>query len=77
MRYSVHEARTQLSQLLDLVENGEEVVIIRYGEAVAKLVPVRKPGKRVLGSMRGQISWTEGWERPMTDQEANVFFAGK
>jgi prevent-host-death family protein len=35
------EANNNLGQLLDLVEQGEEVVITRHGKAVARLVPVR------------------------------------
>ncbi len=34
------EAKTHLSQLLDRVEQGEEIVITRHGTEVAKLVPV-------------------------------------
>jgi prevent-host-death family protein len=34
------EAKTNLSQLLDRVERGEEVIISRHGRAIAKLVPV-------------------------------------
>ncbi len=33
------EAKTKLSDLLDLVEAGEEILIIRHGKAVAKLTP--------------------------------------
>ena len=35
------EAKNKLSALLDLVEQGEEVVITRHGKAVARLVPPR------------------------------------
>jgi prevent-host-death family protein len=41
MNVSVHGAKTQLSKLLDLVEDGESVVIERHGRPVAQLVPVR------------------------------------
>jgi prevent-host-death family protein len=77
MTYSIDEARSQFSKLLDLVERGEEVVIFRHGEPVARLVgPVAKK-KPILGSMRGEISWVEGWEKPFTDQEADDFIDGK
>lgn len=33
------EAKTHLSQLLDRVERGEEIVITRHGTPVARLVP--------------------------------------
>jgi prevent-host-death family protein len=35
------EAKNRLSELLDLVERGEEVTITRYGKEVARLVPPR------------------------------------
>jgi prevent-host-death family protein len=37
-----YEAKTHLSELLEKVEAGEEIVITRHGAAVAKLVPVKK-----------------------------------
>jgi prevent-host-death family protein len=33
------EAKNKLSELLDLVERGEEVTITRHGKEVARLVP--------------------------------------
>ena len=33
------EAKNKLGQLLDLVEQGEEVMITRHGREVARLVP--------------------------------------
>ena len=35
------EAKNKLSELLDLAERGEEVVITRHGKEVARLVPPR------------------------------------
>jgi len=37
-----YEAKTHLSELLEKVQAGEEIVITRHGAAVAKLVPVKK-----------------------------------
>ena len=37
-----YEAKTHLSELLEKVEAGEEIVITRHGAPVAKLVPVKK-----------------------------------
>ena len=77
MDVSVHEAKTQLSKLLDLVEDGEEVVIKRHGRAVAELVPVRRRRASPLGAMRGEFTMTEGWERALTDDETEAFWAGR
>ncbi|GBF06400.1 prevent-host-death family protein [Deinococcus aerius] len=46
---NVHEAKTHLSSLLDDVEQGEEILIARYGKPVAKLVPLGLPEERPLG----------------------------
>lgn len=37
-----YEAKTHLSELLEKVEAGEEVIITKHGAPVAKLVPLRK-----------------------------------
>jgi prevent-host-death family protein len=37
-----YEAKTHLSELLEKVEAGEEIVITKHGTPVAKLVPVKK-----------------------------------
>jgi prevent-host-death family protein len=54
-RVNVHEAKTQLSRLLEEVEAGERVVIARAGEPVAVLAPYRTATKpRRLGLFAGQ-----------------------
>jgi prevent-host-death family protein len=77
MHVSVHEAKTQLSKLLDLVEDGEEVVIERHGRVVAQLIPARSARRSPLGAMRGEFDMSEGWERAMTDEEAEAFWSGR
>ena len=76
MTVSVHAAKTQLSKLLDLIEEGEEIVIARHGRLVARLVRVNSAAKPRLGAMRGEISWEEGWERAMTPEEADASWNG-
>ena len=52
---NVHEAKTELSRLLEEVEAGERVVIARAGEPVAVLVPYRATvRRRRLGLFSGQ-----------------------
>jgi prevent-host-death family protein len=77
VQYSVHEAKTQLSRLLDLVEQGEDVVIVRHGQPVAKLVRPKSGTKSRLGAMRGEIAWTEDWDKPMTDEQSEAFWEGR
>jgi prevent-host-death family protein len=77
MNVSVHEAKTQLSKLLDLIEEGEEVVIERHGRPVARLVRASARKKPRFDAMRGEFSWKEGWEKPLTDEEADAFWEGR
>lgn len=54
---NVHEAKTNLSRLIERAEAGQEVVIARAGRPVAKLVPLRsRRSPRRLGLWRGK-----GW----------------
>jgi antitoxin (DNA-binding transcriptional repressor) of toxin-antitoxin stability system len=54
---TIHTAKTILSQLLARVEAGEEIVLARGKEPIAKLVPFRPPAtKRRFGALRGIVS---------------------
>lgn len=74
---SVHEAKTQLSRLLDLVQDGEEVVIRRHGKPVARLAAVRPGDESPFGAMKGEFDLPEGWDRPLSSEEADAFWEGK
>ena len=52
----VHNAQTNFLKLLKVVMNGDEIIIVKAGKPVAKLVPMslKKP-KRKPGSMKGRI----------------------
>lgn len=55
-QYNVHEAKTHLSRILERVATGEEVVISKAGEPVAKVVPLRPKVRRTgRGSLAGRI----------------------
>jgi prevent-host-death family protein len=54
---NIHEAETQLSRLLEVVERGERVVIARAGEPVAVLAPYKAAvRKRRLGLFAGEAT---------------------
>ena len=54
-RVNVHEAKTQLSRLLEEVEAGERIVIARAGKPIAILSAYeRATRKRRLGQFAGQ-----------------------
>ena len=75
---NVHEAKTYLSRLLARVEAGEEVVIARNGEPVARLVSVREPerGKRQPGAFKGLIKIDDSFFDPLPDEELKAWEGG-
>lgn len=64
---NVHQAKTHLSQLLQEVERGEEVVIARAGVPIARLVGWKPPAQPVAapGAMRGRISLGDDFDAPL------------
>ena len=67
---TVHVAKTHLSQLLARVESGEEIVLARGRQPVARLVPYRPPpAKRQFGAMRGVVSVGREFFEPLPEDE--------
>jgi prevent-host-death family protein len=60
----MHEAKSQLSRLVDLAEQGEEIVIQRSGRPVARLVTVqpRRPVAEAFGALRGEIELADDFD---------------
>jgi prevent-host-death family protein len=62
MEISVKEARSRLSALLDEVEQGNEITIVRRGKKVARLVPAEGSAKTLprLSDFRSSIRVKDG-----------------
>ena len=65
VRVGVHEAKTQLSRLLRLVDAGQEIEILRNGAPVARLVPAGSEGPRRFGIDRGRFGVPEDFDAPL------------
>ena len=67
---NMHEAKTRLSKLVELVERGERVVIARSGVPVAELIPYRPPvGKRQGGQWAGKAWISADFDAPSPEIE--------
>jgi prevent-host-death family protein len=71
-QFNVHDAKSNLSRLLDMALEGEEVLISRHGLPVAQLTAIRSAnGERILGSGRGSVTiLSPDWLAPDWDEPA-------
>jgi len=76
---NIHEAKTQLSKLVEAVSRGESFVIAKAGKPVAKVTAFSAPTgaqMRRLGFMAGQISMPEDFDQMGRDEIAQIFGGG-
>jgi prevent-host-death family protein len=66
----IHEAKTNLSRLIEEVCEGEEIIIARGSEPVARLIGLRNTkGKRKPGSLKGKLHIGKEFFEPLTEAE--------
>ncbi len=71
--YTVHQAKTQLSQLLAKVEQGEEVTIARGSQPVARLVAIAPAVERKPGAWKGRFTVPESFFDPLPEDELRAW----
>jgi prevent-host-death family protein len=73
----MHEAKTQLSQLVKRAESGEEILIARNGTPVVRLVPVAGTSSlaAVRGAWRGRLHMAEDFD-DLPEDIADAFGGG-
>jgi prevent-host-death family protein len=73
-KVNIHQAKTQLSRLVELAAGGEEIIIAKSGKPVARLVSyatncaVRRPG-----TMRGKIRIKKNFDGPLPTEFLDSF----
>jgi len=71
MQVNMHEAKTQLSELVAAAERGEEVVIARNGTPAARLIAITAEHAPVhLGVQAGEIELGPDFDEPLPDFDA-------
>jgi prevent-host-death family protein len=76
---NIHEAKTQLSKLVEEASRGESFVIAKAGKPVVKVMALSAPtGAQVrrLGFMAGQISVPDDFDRMGTAEIERIFGGG-
>jgi prevent-host-death family protein len=65
---TIGEAKTNFSKLVRRAEAGEEIVVRRGSEPVARIVPLRhRSGVHGFGSMKGEIRIGKDFDEPLED----------
>jgi prevent-host-death family protein len=66
---NIHEAKTQLSRLLERVQSGEEIVIAKAGIPIARLTVYEPPRRRIAppGAMEGEGWIADDFDAPLDD----------
>ncbi|HXJ38129.1 MAG TPA: type II toxin-antitoxin system Phd/YefM family antitoxin [Bryobacteraceae bacterium] len=72
---NVHEAKTHLSRLLERVEQGEEIIIMRSNVPVAKLTAVTPVRIRELGWARGEFEVPDNFNAPLPKDVEDSFYS--
>ena len=73
---NVHQAKTELSRLLARVEAGEDVVIARRGEPVARLVACKARIKRQPDTLKRRIVVPDSFFDPLPEEELTAWDGG-
>ena len=73
---NIHEAKTQLSKLIDQAVRGEPFVIAKAGKPLVKVEALDAPkSPRRLGFLKGEIKVPKDFDRMAEDEIAALFGA--
>lgn len=74
-KINIHEAKTNLSKLVDQAANGESFIVAKAGKPMAKLVPLDEEAKKGVryGFMKGEIKSPDNFNRMGDEEILNLF----
>lgn len=75
VQFNIHDAKTNLSKIIERVEHGEEIIISRAGQPVAKVIPlagsVQRSGR---GSLRDKLVLAPDWDSDTVNESIAADF---
>ena len=72
--YNVHEAKSQLSKLIDAAQRGEKVIIAKAGKPVAVLGPLHTDHPpRIRGLLKGHVTLGAEFDQPLPPDLLDAF----
>ena len=79
-KINIHEAKTQLSKLVDEASKGESFIIAKAGKPIVKVTALTSPAcseMRRLGFMEGQLSVPNDFDEMGKAEIERLFGAGE
>lgn len=74
---NIHEAKTNLSRIVEEVAAGAEVIIAKAGKPMARLSPIDAPVKaKKLGGLKGKVKVPADFNAPI-DEATLAQFEGR
>lgn len=76
--FNIHEAKTQLSRLLEQVSRGKAFIIAKAGHPIAKVVPIDAPdsdAQHRIGFLAGEILVPDDFDRMGNQEIAQLFYS--
>ena len=77
---NIHQAKTQLSRLVERAARGEAFIIAKAGKPMVKVVPLDAPEsseRRRLGFMAGEIAVPDDFDRMGREAIEGLFGGGE
>jgi prevent-host-death family protein len=76
---NIHQAKTQLSKLVEAAAQGEEIIIAKSGKPLARLVQFVQPEISPCkpGALKGKIWISEDFDDSMNEEELSLWVDNK
>lgn len=66
---NIYEAKTRLSQLVDIAASGQDVVVSRNGKPLVRITQLDSPKRRIkFGLLKGKVIVADDFDAPMPDE---------
>lgn len=71
---NIHQAKTQLSKIVDAALHGKETIIAKAGVPIAKVVPLHpKKPVRKFGLLKGKVKIADDFDAPLPEDLQAAF----
>ena len=79
LQVNIHEAKTNLSMLVEKASKGEEFIIAKAGKPMVKVIPIthEKKPKRVGGFLWGNMTIPTDFDNMSSDEIIALFEGSK